>query len=81
VTNRLAESVARMCQLMAVKHVAGCFHLGWDKVNGIEKRWLVKTPGPIDLRGVQMNASSFMPVQGRSGQEIVLASFIGASLQ
>lgn len=56
VTNRLAESVARMCQVMAVKHVAAYFHLGWDRVKGIDKRWLLKTLGPVDLRGVRVIA-------------------------
>jgi len=56
VTSRLAESVARMCQVMAVKHVARYFRLGWDRVKGIDKRWLKKTLGPVDLRGVQVIA-------------------------
>ena len=38
VTCRLEESVARMCQHMAVKHVAQYFGLHWDQVKGIEKR-------------------------------------------
>lgn len=40
VTSRLAESVARLCQHMAVKHVAQYFGLSWDRVKGIDKRWL-----------------------------------------
>jgi hypothetical protein len=31
VTARLAESIARMRQHMAVKHVASYFDLGWDR--------------------------------------------------
>jgi transposase len=54
VTTRLAESVARMCQQMAVKHVAHYFHLGWDRVKGIDKRWLRKRLDPVDLSGVQV---------------------------
>ena len=34
VTTRLAESVARLCQVMSVKHVAQYYGLGWDRVKG-----------------------------------------------
>ena len=63
VTNRLSESVARMCQVMAVKHVAGYFQLGWDRVKGIDKRWLRKTLGSVDLRGVQVIAMDEFAIQ------------------
>jgi len=56
VTNRLAESVARLCQQMAVKHGAHYFRLGWDQVKGIEKRWLSTKLGPVDLSGVELIA-------------------------
>jgi len=63
VTTRLAESVARLCQVMAVKHVAGYLRLGWDRVKGIDKRWLRKTLGPVDLRGVQVIALDEFAIQ------------------
>jgi transposase len=63
VTTRLAESVARMCQHMAVKHVAQHFHLGWDRTKGIDKRWLRKTLGPVDLRGVTVIAMDEFAIQ------------------
>lgn len=56
VTTRLEESVARMCQHMAVKHVAQYYGLHWDQVKGIDKRWLQKTLGPVDLGGVEVIA-------------------------
>jgi hypothetical protein len=31
---------------MAVKHVASYFSLGWDRVKGIDKRWLRRTLAP-----------------------------------
>ena len=31
VTTRLAESVARLCQWLSVKHAASFFHLSWDQ--------------------------------------------------
>jgi transposase len=63
VTTRLAESVARMCQQMAVKHVAHYFDLGWDRVKGIDKRWLRKTLGPVDLSGVAVIAMDEFAIQ------------------
>ena len=63
VTTRLADSVARMCQLMAVKHVASYFRLGWDRVKSIDKRWLRKSLGPVDLRGVQVIAMDEFAIQ------------------
>lgn len=63
VTSRLAESVARLCQHMAVKHVAQYFALGWDRVKGIDKRWLRKKLGPVDLRGVEVIAMDEFAIQ------------------
>ena len=63
VTNRLAESVARLCQHMAVKHVAQYFGLSWDRVKGIDKRWLRKSLGPVDLSGVEVIAMDEFAIQ------------------
>jgi transposase len=63
VTKRLAESAALMCQQMAVKHVARYFHLGWDRVKGIDKRWLRRKVGPVDLSGVEVIAMDEFAVQ------------------
>lgn len=52
VTRRLAESVARMCEVMAIGHVAKHFHLGWGVVKRIHKLYLERTLGPVDLSGV-----------------------------
>jgi transposase len=54
VTNRLAESVARLCSVLPVKHVAEHFGLGWQTVKEIDKAWLKGTLGPIDFSGVTM---------------------------
>jgi len=35
-TRRFAESVARLCQVLPVKHVAAWFGLGWDTVKAID---------------------------------------------
>jgi transposase len=62
-TRRLAESVARMCQVMAVKHVARYMGMGWDQVKGIDKRWLRKSLGAVNLSGVQVIAMDEFAIQ------------------
>lgn len=64
-TSRFAESVARLCQHMAVKHVAQYFGLSWDRVKDIDKRWLRKTLGAIDLGGVEVIATDEFAIRGR----------------
>ena len=52
VTSRLAASVARMCKVMALVHVAQFYGLAWDTVKQIDRRHLERQLGPIDLAGV-----------------------------
>src|SRR6185436_6213155 len=54
VTRRLAESVARMCKVLPIKHVAEYFALSWDTVKAIDKAYLTRTLGPVDLTGVEV---------------------------
>lgn len=56
VTVRLADSVARLCKLMSVRHVAGFYGLAWTTVKLIDKRYLQRELGPIDLSGVRVIA-------------------------
>jgi transposase len=56
VTRRLGESVARLCQVLPIKHVAEFFGLGWDAVKAIDKAYLAHKLGPVDLRGVEVIA-------------------------
>jgi transposase len=63
VTKRLAESVARLCQVMAVKHVASYFALGWDRVKGIDKGLLRKRLGAVDLSDVEVIAMDEFAIQ------------------
>lgn len=56
VTSRLAESVARLCKVLPIKHVAEYFGLGWDAVKSIDKAYLAKMLGPVDLVGVEVIA-------------------------
>jgi transposase len=52
VTKRLAESVARLCRVLPVKHVAEFYGLGWDAVKAIDKAYLETTLGEPDLSHV-----------------------------
>jgi transposase len=54
VTRRLAQSVARLCKILPVKHVGEFYGLGWDAVKQIDKAYLQETLGPVDLRGVEV---------------------------
>lgn len=56
VTKRLAESVARLCRVASIKHVAEFFSLSWWTVKSIDKRHLSETLGPVDLSGVSLLA-------------------------
>ena len=55
-TTRFAESVARLCQVLPVQHVARWFRLGWDTVKQIDARTLTARLGPVttaSLAGVR----------------------------
>jgi len=63
VTKRLAESVARLCKILPIKHVAEYFELGWDAVKSIDKTYLKETVGPVDLSDVQVIAMDEFAIQ------------------
>ncbi len=63
VTVRLGESVARLCQVLPVKHVAEFFGLGWDQVKALDKAYLARTLGPVDLTGVEAIAMDEFAIQ------------------
>lgn len=54
VTTRLAESVARLCQVLPIKQVAAFFSLKWDAVKSIDKAYLKETLGSVDVSGVEV---------------------------
>lgn len=54
VTRRLAASVARLCDVLAVKHVAAYLGLSWDQVKEIDKRALKDRVGTVDLSMVEI---------------------------
>lgn len=63
VTRRLAESVARLCAVLPIKHVARFFGLHWGTVKDIDKRHLAETLGPVDLSGVTVIAMDEFAIQ------------------
>lgn len=72
VTRRLAESVARLCTVATIKHVAEHFGLGWHQVKEIDKRVLVEQLGPVDLSGVtQIAMDEFAVHKGQSYATVI----------
>lgn len=63
VTRRLAESVARLCKVLPVRHVADYVGLGWDAVKQIDKEYLEQTLGPVDLSGIESIAMDEFAIQ------------------
>lgn len=56
VTHRLAESVARLCQVTSIRHVARFFGLDWKTVKALDRAYLERTLGPVDLDGLEVIA-------------------------
>lgn len=58
-TTRLAEAIARLAQVLPIKHVAQWFGVGWATVKRIDQRALERRLGPVDattLAGVHVIA-------------------------
>lgn len=52
-TTRLAAAIARLAQVLPIKHVAQWFGVGWETVKQIDQRALIARLGPIDLQDVR----------------------------
>jgi len=63
VTTRLAASVARLCKVMSLRHVAEFYRLSWTAVKRIDLRTLERELGPVDLRGVTIIAMDEFAIQ------------------
>lgn len=63
VTGRLAESVARLCAVLPIKHVATQYGLAWNTVKAIDKAYLERTLGPVDLSDVEKIAMDEFAIQ------------------
>jgi transposase len=62
-TTRFAESVARLCKVAANKHVAQEYKIHRGTVKEIDKRYLNRTLGPVDLSGVTLLAMDEFAIQ------------------
>lgn len=62
-TKRFAESIARLCTVLPVKHVAAWFRVGWDTVKQIDQRALRTRLGPVELRGLRVVAIDEFAIQ------------------
>jgi transposase len=63
VTQRLAESVGRLCQVMAIRHVARFFGLDWKTVKDLDRQRLERTLRPVDLDGLEIIALDEIAIQ------------------
>jgi len=63
VTQRLAESVGRLCEVMAIRHVARFFGLDWKTVKRIDRARLERALGPLDLEGIEAIALDEFAIQ------------------
>jgi len=62
-TTRLAEAIARLAQVLPIKHVADWFRVGWETVKQIDHRALLARLGPVDLSTVSVIAVDEFAVQ------------------
>ncbi len=54
VTQRLGDSVARLCAVASVLHVARWFALDWKTVKALDRSRLERSLGPVDLDGIEV---------------------------
>ena len=62
-TTRLADSVARLCRVLPIKHVADFYDLHWSTVKRIDKAYLERMLGPVDLSDVELIAMDEFAIQ------------------
>lgn len=63
VTQRLADSVGRLCAVMAIRHVARYFGLDWKTVKEIDRAALEQRLGAVDLDGLEVIAMDEFAIQ------------------
>ena len=54
VTRRLGESVAQLCRVTSVRHVAAFFGLDWKTVKELDFAAMERRLGPVDLDGLEV---------------------------
>jgi transposase len=55
-TTRFAAAIARLAQVLPIKHVAAWYAVGWETVKQIDRRALAARLGPVRLDGVRVLA-------------------------
>ncbi len=63
VTSRLAESVARLCRVASILHVAHFFGLDWKTVKELDRASLERVLGPVELDGIAVIALDEFAIQ------------------
>jgi transposase len=63
VTRRLAESVARLCAVASIRHVARFFGLHWSTVKELDRAHLQRSLGPVELDGLEVIALDEFAIQ------------------
>jgi transposase len=63
VTRRLADSVARLCRVASILHVAHFFGLDWKTVKEVDRASLERVLGPVDLDGIAVIALDEFAIQ------------------
>lgn len=63
VTRRLADSVARLCKVASILHVARYFALNWKTVKDVDRASLERELGPVDLNGLRVIAMDEFAIQ------------------
>ena len=63
ITSRLARSVALLCKVMTLRHVAKFYGLAWSTVKLIDQRQLEREVGPPCLDGVKVIAMDEFAIQ------------------
>ena len=72
VTQRLADDVVQLCTVMTVKQVAEHYRLGWDTVRDLDKRYLQRSFGPVDVQGAtQLVLDEFVLLAGKKYATVI----------
>ena len=75
VTRRLAQSVARLCAVLPIKHVAAYVGLDWGTVKQIDQDHLEDTLGPVDLSNAESIVMDEFAIQkGHRSATVILDS-------
>jgi transposase len=78
-TTRLAEKIARLAQVLPIKHVATWFGVSWDTVKQLDQRALAARLGPVDaasLAGVRSIAIDEFAIHRGHRYATVIADLI-----